>query len=159
MRGKSKTQFPKSREASESKLRAETSATNGEPWGDSRYEVMLLREGDERYANDLEERLAVFGERVIALAKRLPKVDENRRIKDQLVGAGTSVGANFCEATESVSKKDSRLSISRCKKEAKETRFFIRMAVASEPALADEARSLYREATEILLILAAMYRK
>ena len=51
-----------------------------------------------------------------------------------------------------------RVSISRCVKEAKETRFFLRMIVASEPQLAEEARVLYREATELLLIFAKMYR-
>lgn len=159
MSGKSKIQSPKSNDVSESKLQPDAFGEEGKSWGDLRFDVMLLRDGEEGYANDLEERLAVFGERINALAKRLPKADENRRIKDQLVGAGTSVGANFCEATESVSKKDFRFSISRCKKEAKEARFFIRMAVASEPTLAEEARQLYREATEILLILAAMHRK
>ena len=159
MTGESKIQNPRFSEASDSKLQATAAGANGAGWNDARVEDMMLREEGARYGNDLEERLAVFDERAIALAKRLPKADENRRLKDQLVGAGTSVGANFCEATESVSKKDFRHSISRCKKEAKEARFFIRMAVASEPALAEEARSLYREATEILLIFAAIYRK
>jgi hypothetical protein len=44
-------------------------------------------------------------------------------------------------------------------KEAKETRFFPRMIAASEPPLAEEARRLYREARELHLIFASMYRK
>jgi four helix bundle protein len=78
---------------------------------------------------------------------------------DQLVGAGTSVGANYCEANEAVSKRDFRFSISRCVKEAKETKFFLRMAVASEPPMAEQARPLYREAHELLLIFGSMRHK
>jgi four helix bundle protein len=69
------------------------------------------------------------------------------------------VGANYCEADERVSKKDFRFTISRCVKEAKETRFFLRMIAASEPQLAEEARRLYREAKELHLIFASIYRK
>ena len=83
----------------------------------------------------------------------------NDRLINQIVGAGTSVGANFCEANDCVSKKDFRNTVKRCIKESKETRFFLRMIVASEPTLAAEARKLYREATELTRILATMYRK
>jgi four helix bundle protein len=108
---------------------------------------------------DLEERTAVFGESIIKFCKKIPRVPGNGRLVDQVVGAATSVGANYIEATESVSKKDFKLSISRSKKEAKETRFFLRMVVAAEPSLASEARRLYREANELMLIFAAIYRK
>ncbi|HKQ40475.1 MAG TPA: four helix bundle protein [Verrucomicrobiae bacterium] len=107
----------------------------------------------------LEERLALFGESIVRFCKRIPRGPENDRLISQLVGAGTSVGANYCEANESVSKKDFRCSISRCKKEVKEAKFFLRMIVASEPRLSDDARKLYREATELQRILAAMYNK
>ena len=78
---------------------------------------------------------------------------------DQVVGAGTSIGANYAEASETVSRKDFKYAVSRCVKEAKETRHFLRMIVAAEPQLADEARKLYREARELHLIFASMYRK
>jgi len=108
---------------------------------------------------DLEERTAQFGEAIIRFSKKIPRDATNNRLIDQLVGCGTSVGANYCEANEPVSKKDFRHSISRCIKEAKETKFFLRMIAASEPQLADEARVLYREAKELLLIFSSMYRK
>jgi four helix bundle protein len=108
---------------------------------------------------DLEERTAQFGEAVIRLTKKIPRNPGNDRIIGQLVGCGTSVGANYCEASECVSKKDFRCIISRCVKEAKETRFFLRMVATAEPKLADEARMLYREARELHLIFASMYRK
>ena len=112
-----------------------------------------------RHEFDLEERTAVFGEQIVRFSKRIPRNPANDRLINQIVGAGTSVGANFCEANDCVSKKDFRNTVKRCIKESKESRFFLRMIVASEPGLADEARCLYREATELTRILATMYRK
>jgi four helix bundle protein len=115
--------------------------------------------GTERHPFDLEERTARFGEEVVRFSRSIPRDPTNNRLIDQLVGCGTSVGANYCEANESVSKKDFRNCIGRCLKAAKETKFFLRMVAASEPQLADAARRLYREAHELLLILSAMRRK
>jgi len=125
---------------------------------------MVLNEGpakvpEGRHPFDLEERTAVFGENIVRFSKKIPRGPSNDRLIDQIVGCGTSVGANYCEANEGVSKKDFRHPISRCVKEAKETKFFLRMVVASEPQLAEEARVLYREANELLLIFCSMYRK
>jgi four helix bundle protein len=116
-------------------------------------------DGSQRHAFDLEERTAKFGEAIIHFCKKIPRAPENNRLIDQLVGCGTSVGANYCEANEGVSKKDFKNTIGRCVKEAKETKFFLRMIAASEPKLADEARLLYREAKELHLIFASIFRK
>jgi four helix bundle protein len=115
--------------------------------------------GPGRHAFDLDERTARFGEAIIRFCKKIPRAPENNRLVDQLVGCGTSVGANYCEANEGVSKKDFKNTIGRCVKEAKETKFFLRMVAASEPTLADEARALYREAKELHLIFASIFRK
>ena len=112
-----------------------------------------------RHEFDLEERTARFGEAIIRFCKRVPRSPENNRLIGQLAGCATSVGANYCEANEGVSKKDFKNTIGRCVKEAKETRFFLRMVAASEPSLADEARALYREGKELHLIFASIYRK
>jgi four helix bundle protein len=123
----------------------------------------VLRDSDEkqsaRHEFDLEERTAKFGETVVRFSKKIPRDPTNNRLIDQLVGAGTSVGANYIEASERVSKKDFRFSISRCVKEAKESKFFLRMIAASEPRLADEARQLYRECHELHRIFASIYRQ
>jgi four helix bundle protein len=105
---------------------------------------------------DLEERTAKFGEAIIRFCKQVPKTAVNNRLIDQLVGCGTSIGANYCEASEKVSQKDFKNCISRCVKEAK---FFLRMMATAEPSLAEEARGRYREARELHLIFAAIYRK
>jgi four helix bundle protein len=117
-----------------------TKSTNGHPW-------------------DLCERTAVFAEKVIRFAKKIPRSPINDRLIYQLVGAATSVGANYCEGNEAVSKKDFKNTISRCMKEGKESKFFLRMVAASEPQLADEARPLYREAHELLRIFGSMRHK
>lgn len=108
---------------------------------------------------DLEERTARSGESIITFAKRVPSNPVNNRLIDQLVGAGTSVGANYCEADEGVSRKDFMNKIGICKKEAKETRHFLRMVATAEPQLKDAARGLWKEATELTLIFAAIMRK
>ncbi len=123
----------------------------------------LLRDGPPesgpQHAWDLLERTAKFGEQIVRFAKRIPRDPVNNRLIDQLVGAGTSIGANYCEANEAVSKKDFQFTVSRCVKEAKETKFFLRMVAAAEPSLAEAARPLYREAHELLCIFGSMRTK
>ena len=105
------------------------------------------------------ERTALFGETIIRFAKKIPHTPENTRLISQLVGAGTSIGANYCEADDSVSGKDFRKSIGTCCKESKETMFFLRMVAASEESLKEEARRLWREAKELNLIFGSIWRK
>ena len=132
--------------------------------GEPQKDLMLLREeppkeSAARHPFDLEERTAQFGEAIVKFSKKIPRNPTNNRLIEQLVGCGTSVGANYCEANEAVSKKDFRNTAGRCVKEAKETGYFLRMVVASEPQLAEEARKLYREAKELLLILSSMRKR
>jgi four helix bundle protein len=112
-----------------------------------------------RHPFDLEERTAVFGESIIAFAKQIPRSALTNRLIDQLIGSATSVGANYREANESVSKRDFKCRIGICRKEAKETMFFLRMIVAAHPPLRDEARKLWIESKELDLIFCAIYRK
>jgi len=116
-------------------------------------------DGSPRHPFDLEERTARFGESVVRFSKKIPRDPTNNRLIDQLVGCGTSIGANYCEAAERVSKKDFRNTVGRCVKEAKETKHFLRMIAASEPSLAEETRELFREARELHLIFASIFRK
>ena len=101
----------------------------------------------------------MFGEEIVRFVKKIPRGPANDRLINQVVGCGTSVGANYCEANEGVSKRDFRNTIGRCVKEAKETKYFLRLIAAAEPALAGEARRLYREAKELHLIFASIFRK
>ena len=158
----SKLQHPSSREVPSIQYQSAMPEVGSRAWWEAELPdpTMVLKDGpNDRHSFDLEERTAKFGEAIIHFTKKIPRGPANNRLTGQLAGCGTSVGANYCEANESVSKKDFRNSISRCVKEAKEWKFFLRMIVAAEPALAEEARKLYREANELLLIFASMYRK
>ena len=116
------------------------------------------RERASRDGYDLEERTALFGEAGIAFAKRVPVNDVTRPIIAQLVRAAISVGANYCEADEADTKKEFRYRIGRCNREARETRFQVRMTVAAEPQMRDEARPLWQEGKELTRIFAAILR-
>ena len=116
-------------------------------------------EGAPNHPSDLEERTARFGEAIVQFCKKVPRDPTNDRLIGQLAGCGTSVGANYSEANERVSKKDFRNTVGRCVKEAKEARYFLRLIAASEPQLAQQAGDLYREAKELHLIFAAIFRK
>lgn len=117
-----------------------------------------MSENDLQPKFDLEERTAKFGESIIEFAKHISVSPITSRLIPQLVAAATSVGANYCEADDAVSKKDFRHKIGICKKEARETKFFIRMIVKAVPELREQAKPLWQEAKELHLIFAKIYR-
>jgi four helix bundle protein len=107
---------------------------------------------------DLEERTARFGEAVIRFLKSVPLSPLTNRLVDQLVGAATSVGANYCEADDSVSKKDFKNRIGTCRKESRESKHFLRMIATAIPERRTEARALWREAHELNLIFSTIFK-
>ena len=124
--------------------------------------AIVLREdeaGGSPPPRELGERTAQFGEAIIRLARKIPQKPVNNRPIEQLVGAGTSVGANYCEADDAISGKEFKQKICTCRKESKETMFFLRMIAIAEEHLAAEARVLWREAKELNLIFGAIWRK
>lgn len=108
---------------------------------------------------DLEERTALFGEAVIGFAKIIPQNVINNPIISQFVKSGTSMGANYCEADAAESKKDFEHKIGICKKESKETRYWLRMIAAACPELKEKSRELWKESNELLLIFSAIIKK
>src|SRR6476469_7519087 len=76
---------------------------------------------------DLEERTFRFAESVRALMKQLPRTISNAEDVRQLVRASGSVAANWIEADEALSKKDFLMRVKICRKEAKESRLFLRL--------------------------------
>jgi four helix bundle protein len=67
--------------------------------------------------------------------------------------------ANYCEADDAVSKKEFRLKIATCKKEARETKHWLRMLVAADDSIKEEARRHWQQAKALHLIFAAIWRK
>jgi four helix bundle protein len=120
--------------------------------------VIALHEEAPAQAYNLEDRTTAFGESIIRLAKKVPRNPVNNRLIDQLVGAGTSVGANHCEADDGVSRADFKHRIGICRKEARETKFFLRMIAVAESELKPEAREMWREAHALHLIFSRIWR-
>ena len=121
---------------------------------------MVLHDSGGRPApRPLDERTALFGEAVIRFAKKIPRNPVNNTLIQQLVRAGTSIGANYCEADDAVSGKEFKQKIGTSRKESKESMFFLRMVAAAEESLTAEARVLWREAKELNLIFGAIWRK
>ena len=106
----------------------------------------------------VREEPARFGEAVIDFAKQIPQDAVTNRLISQLVGAATSVGANYVEADDAVSTKEFRKSIGTCRKEARETKHFLRMIVRAVPELKLQARTLWFEAKELHLIFSKIWR-
>jgi four helix bundle protein len=108
---------------------------------------------------DLEERTARFGESIIEFCKKIPLNPITSPLISQVVRSGTSIGANYCEADNAVSKKEFRLKIGTCQKEAKETKHWLRMIAAADSTHKEQARVLWHETRELHLIFCAIRRK
>ncbi len=107
---------------------------------------------------DLEERTDKFSENIVDFCKKCPENSITKPLINQLIRAGTSIGANYSEADEANSKKDFINKIAISKKETKETRYWLRIIAYSIPQLKENARILWKEAQELNLIFAAIIR-
>jgi four helix bundle protein len=110
------------------KSQAQNTCKDYDPFWDNGDTALVREEAGGKRVYDLEERTARFGEAVIDFAKTIPQNSVTNRLINQLVGAGTSVGANYIEADDAVSKKEFLKSIGICKKETREAKHFLRGA-------------------------------
>ena len=108
---------------------------------------------------DLEERTAKFGEDIIEFAKKVPKNVITIPLISQLIKAGTSVGSNYCEADCAESRKDFEHKLGIAKKEAKETKHWLRMIAKAVSGLKDDARKLWKESNELQRIFISIVKK
>jgi four helix bundle protein len=109
---------------------------------------------------DLEERTLEFAKRVRAFVKKLPKSVANLEDIRQLVKASGSVGANYIEANDSLSKKDFSLRIKICRKESKESRFWLRLVDTGRQIEREQEREvLINESQELMNIFGAILQK
>lgn len=105
---------------------------------------------------DLEERTALFAEEIIKLCKKVSKNIISIPIVNQLIRSGTSIGANYCEANGASSKKDFRNKIYICKKEAKETVYWLRLFSKANEDFQVDCDTLRKEAHELTLIFSSI---
>jgi four helix bundle protein len=109
---------------------------------------------------DLEERTYEFAKQVRAFVKRLPKTICNLEDGKQLVRSSGSVGANYIEANEALSRKDFLMRIKISRKEAKESRYWLRLLDTDNQAdISRERDALIQERIELMKIYGAMVRK
>jgi four helix bundle protein len=107
---------------------------------------------------DLENRTLQFAKQTIQFINKTPKTLPNIEISKQLVRSAGSVGANYIEANESLGKKDFRMRIKICRKESKESRYWLRLINCNSEFEKDKA-SLIQEANELMKIFGAILEK
>jgi len=109
---------------------------------------------------DLEDRTFEFAQSVRAFVKELPRTISNSEVVRQLVRASGSVAANWIEADEALSKKDFLMRAKICRKEAKESRLFLRLVETGLTKSSIATRDgLVAEARELTLIFASIISK
>lgn len=101
---------------------------------------------------DLEGRTSCFSKRVISFLGGVKTNDINRSIVLQLLKSSTSIGANYREANGAVSKKDFFNKIAICRKEARETEYWLELLAATDDGVKDPLRCFWKEAHELVLI-------
>ena len=109
---------------------------------------------------DLEERTYIFAKDCRTLVRKLPKTTSNFEDGKQLIRSSGSVASNYIEANEALSKKDFKHRIKICKKEAKESRLWLRLVnTTNNKALDTERRRLFNESTELMKIFGSIIEK
>ncbi|MBI4991430.1 four helix bundle protein [Candidatus Gottesmanbacteria bacterium] len=108
---------------------------------------------------DLEDRTLEFSKRIIHMVKALPKNTINFNLIDQVIRSGTSVGANYREANETETKKDFLFRIRICRKEAKETFYWLNLIIEANQEFQTRIEPLLQETQELVKIFAAILNK
>jgi len=109
---------------------------------------------------DLEERCLMFSKTTRLFISKLPKSIANIEDGKQLIRSSGSIGANYIEANESLSKKDFLFRIKISRKEAKETRYWLSLIDTKNlPNLEKERMKLLQESIELMKIFSAIMRK
>jgi four helix bundle protein len=107
---------------------------------------------------DLEERTFVFAKNVRDFIGKISKSISNFEDSKQLVRSSGSVGANYIEANEAISKKDFVHRIKICRKEIKESRYWLNL-ISVENEILNERKQLINESTQLMKIFGAILEK
>lgn len=117
---------------------------------------MTEHQNSKRY--DLEERTFNFAKSVIEFVGRLDKILANTEISKQLIRSSGSVGANYIEANEALSKKDFVMRIKICRKEAKESCYWLKLVICKKE-MEQKRLELIQESTELTKIFGSILIK
>lgn len=106
---------------------------------------------------DLEDRTLKFAKTIREFVKKLPKNVANFEYTKQLVRSSGSIGANYIEANESLSRKDFGMRVKICRKESKESRYWLNLVeTGNSKELNGERDSSFNEATELMKIFGSI---
>jgi four helix bundle protein len=108
---------------------------------------------------DLEDRTLKYAKQIISFVSLLPQTTANVEIKKQLIRSGSSVGANYIKANESLSKKDFSMRIKICRKEAKESIYWLKLIEVSSDDYEELRRQLIQESNELMKIFGSILQK
>ena len=109
---------------------------------------------------DLEERTALFARNVALFCKKLPKTLSNTEYARQVIRSSGSTGANYIEANEALSKKDFVMRIKICRKEAKESGYWLKLIIDTNQAVISlKGEQLVNESIELKKIFSAIIEK
>lgn len=108
---------------------------------------------------DLEERTTKFSEEIVRFLKTIPRNFITIPIASQLIRSTTSIGANYCEADNAVSKNDFINKIGIVKKEAKETVYWLKILAVALPDDIKKIDELKQEAIELHLVFNSIFQK
>jgi four helix bundle protein len=108
---------------------------------------------------DLNSRTFEFALRVVKLVARLPKNRIADVIGRQLLRSGTSIGANWQEATGASSPSDFIYRVEICERESRETNYWIKLLGASGVSKEVEIQALEKESNELVAIFTTIGRK
>jgi len=107
-------------------------------------------ENDKKY--NLEDRTTKFSENTIVFARKIKRDIINTPLISQVIRSTTSIGANYREANGACSQKDFKNKISICKKECRETKYWLELIAKANPESKEICRKLWKEAQELTLI-------
>jgi len=109
---------------------------------------------------DLEDRTFEFAKKIRLFVKKLPKTITNIEDGKQLIRSSGSVGANYIEANEALSKKDFVMRVKICRKEAKESAYWLRLIIEmNDVEYKNEGLTLFNEVVELKKIFSSIVNK
>jgi len=107
---------------------------------------------------DLEDRTLAFAKQIRIFVSKLPKTVSNIEDGKQLLRSSGSIGANYIEANEALSRKDFLMRVKISRKESKESRYWLNLICVDGEIIEKERQKLLKEATELMMILSTIMR-